>query len=91
MNIQKIFTRIRTELNNREDFLLLEVDKQFYDFFLNEDIIKESEKLSNKIKLSLEKGKLIDIENKNNQKLNSLINDCLNIEYDIIKLNDINF
>ena len=37
-------------------------------FFLNEDIIKESEKLSNKIKISLEKGKLIDIENKNNQK-----------------------
>ena len=33
MNIQKIFTRIRTELNNREDFLLLEVDKQFYDIF----------------------------------------------------------
>ena len=58
-------------------------------FFLNEDIIKENEKLSNKNKISLEKGELIDIENKNNQKLNSLINDCLNIEYDIIKLNDI--
>ena len=89
MNIQKVFTKIRNELNNREDILLLEVEKQFYDFFLNEDIIKDSEKLPNKIKNSLEKGKLIDFKNKDNNKLNSIVNDCLNIEYDIIKLNDI--
>ena len=90
MNIQKIFTKIRNELNNREEKLLLDVEKEFNEFFLNEDIIKENDKLSNKIKISLEKGKLIDIENKDNQKLNSLINDCLNIENNIIKLNDIN-
>ena len=79
LNIQKIFTKIRNELNNREDELLLEVDKYADNIFFTEDIIKEGEKLPNKIKESLEKGKIL--ENKwNNNKLNSSINDCLNIE-----------
>ena len=62
LNIQNIFTKIRNELNKREDELLFEVDKKFNDIFGNEDIIKESEKLPNKIKISLEKGKKIDNE-----------------------------
>ena len=45
VKIQKIFTKIRNEINNREDELLLEVDKQFENVFFNEDIIKNSEKL----------------------------------------------
>jgi len=57
----------------------------------NEDIIKKSEKLPNKIKISLEKGKIIDKEwNDDNNKLNSLINDCINIENNIIDINSIN-
>ena len=60
--IQNIFTKIRTTLNEREDELLLEVDNKYNDIFCNEDIIKESEKLPNKIKISLEKGKLINNE-----------------------------
>ena len=60
--IQNIFTKIRTSLNEREDELLLEVDNKYNNIFCNEDIIKESEKLPNKIKLSLEKGKLIKNE-----------------------------
>ena len=44
----------------------------------NENIIKECEKLPNKIKLSLEKGKLINKEWDNNN-LNSYIYDCINI------------
>ena len=45
LKIQKIFTNIRNLINDREDQLLLEVDKQFENSFCNEDILKESEKL----------------------------------------------
>ena len=89
LKIQKIFTKIRNVLNDREDALLLEVDKQFNELFCNENIIKQSEKLPNKIKISLEKGKLIDKE-WNNDKLNSLINDCINVENNIKDIDIIN-
>ena len=88
INIQKIFTKLRNTINDREDELLLEVDK-FYNLLVNENLIKESELLPNKIKISLEKGKLITNNWKNN-KLNSLINDCLNIENNIRDINKIN-
>ena len=90
LNIQKIFTKIRNALNNREDELLLEVDNEFEKLYFNEDILTEIEKLPNKIKISLEKGKLIDKEWDNNNKLKSLINDCINIENDINNINTIN-
>lgn len=86
MNIQKIFTKIRNALNDREDQLLLEVDK----YFIKEDIIKEGEKLPNRIKSSLEKGELINKEWKVDNKLNFIINDCLNIENTFIDINNIN-
>ena len=86
LKIQKIFTKIRNALNDREDKVLSEIDEQFNILFFKESIIKESEKLPNKIKLSLEKGKLIDKEYKENQ-LNLLIHNCINIENNI---NDIN-
>ena len=89
--IQKIFTNIRNALNEREDELLLEIDKEFNNIYFNEDIIKQTEKLPNKIKISLEKGKLIENQwNENNNKLNSLINDCINIENNINDINIIN-
>ena len=89
-NIQKIFTDIRNELNLREDKLLLEVDKQFKKLNFDEDIIKQSENLPNKIKLSLEKGKSLEKEWNNNNNLNSMINDCINIENNIKDINLIN-
>ena len=49
-------------------------------------MIKEYEKLPNKIKISLEKGKIIEKE-WNNDKICLMINDCINIENNI---NDIN-
>ena len=57
--------------------------------FFDEDIIKDGEKLPNKIKISFERGK----KNKewNNNKLNILINDFLNIENNIKEINLINF
>ena len=93
IKIQKIFTKIRTALNDREDELLLEVNSTYEDTFKNIDI-KNLKKLPNDIKISLEKGKLINDEKNwnDNKTLHSIINDCINIEKnikDIFSINDI--
>ena len=88
--VQKVFTKIRNELNNREDELLLDIDNQFNDLFFNEEIIRESEKLPSKIKFLLEKGKKFEKEWNNNNKLCFYINNCLSIENDIKKIEHIN-
>ena len=88
IDIQNVFTRIRNIINKREDQLLLEVDKQFDNLFFKEEVIKEFEKLPNKIKLSLENGKKI-MKDWNENKLNCLINDCLNLEINIKDINKI--
>ena len=54
--------------------------------FGDEKIIKEGEKLPNKIKISLEKGKSID-NDWNNNKLGSILNICINIEDNIKNMN----
>jgi len=90
INIQKIFTKIRNALNEREDKILLEVDNKFDNLFFKEELIKESEKLPNIIKTSLERGKIKDDDWKDKDKLNSLINDCINIENNINDINTIN-
>jgi len=46
LNIQKIFTKIRNELNIREDELLLEVDKAYEKMNFNDNMIKESQKIT---------------------------------------------
>ena len=43
LKIQNIFTKLRNILNNREDELLLEVDKKFNKIYYKEEIIKQSE------------------------------------------------
>ena len=83
IKIQGLFTKIRNILNDRKDELLLEVDKKYEETFFKEELIKDCEKLPNKIKISLEKGKSIDKDWENNNKLNSIINDCINIENNI--------
>ena len=90
IQIQKIFTKIRNELNEREDKLLLEVDKKFEEKFFNENIIKESEKMPNKIKACLEKREIIEDDWKDENKLSLLINHCINIENNIKDINIIN-
>ena len=87
LNIQKVFTKIRNELNNREDELLLEVDKKYNELYCDEDILDQYEKLPNKVKYSLEKGKKIEY---NDDKLASFINECINIENNIKDINKIN-
>ena len=87
LKIQKIFTNIRNELNNREDKLLLEVDENYENLYFKEELIKECEKLPGKIQLSIEKSKKID---KNDNELSVLINRCLEVESNILAINTIN-
>ena len=85
LKIQKVFTKIRNELNNREDEILLEVDK----YFLDDNIIRDNEKLPNKIKKLLEKGRSINEEWNKESNLILLINNCINIENDFKNISSI--
>ena len=89
LKIQKIFTTIRNEINNREDELLLEVDKQLNKLFFNEEFVKNAEKLPNNIKISLNKGRKTE-ERWNDNELGLLINNCIKIEKNIEEINKIN-
>ena len=91
LKISKIFTQIRNTINQREDELLLEVDSIFKSIYVDDNFINKNKNLPNKIKISLEKGKSINNEwDNNNIRLNSIINDCLNIENNINNINEIN-
>ena len=63
------------------------MDKKFEENFGNKDIIKEGEKLFCKIKLSLEKGKLLENEWNDNNKLSSIISSCIKIEDNVKYIN----
>jgi len=90
MDASKIFTKIRNIINEREDEILLEIDNKFDSLYFKEEIIKQSEKLPKKIKISLEKGKLINNDWENNDNLSFKINDCLEIENNIQSIKKIN-
>ena len=57
LKVQGIFTKLRSALNDKEDKLLLDIDEYYNNIYFKEDIIKKSEKLPNKIKKTIEKGK----------------------------------
>ena len=79
IKVSKFFTNIRNNVNEREDEILLDIDNQFNNLYCSKDIIKKSEKIPKEIKISLEKGKLINDEwDKKN--LSLLINACVKIE-----------
>ena len=86
LEIQKFFTKIRNFLNEKEDKLILEVDELYNNIYNIEDLMKVSEKISNKIKLSLEKGKLFEKEKIDNN-LGCFINECIYIENTIKQIN----
>ena len=93
MEVQRIFTVIRNEVNKREDKILSEIDEIFEENFFKEEFIKEGKKLPNKAKKCLEKGKIIEKEekwDKENNNLISMINVCINIEKNILNLEQIN-
>ena len=89
LEIQNIFTKIRTALNDKEDKLLIEIDKKFQNVLINDEIIKESKNFFNKVKISIDKGNIIEKEWNINQ-LSSMINGCINIENNINEINKIN-
>ena len=89
LKVQTIFTKIRSALNEKEDKLLSDIDNEFNNKYFKDDLIKESEKLPNKIKKSINKGKIIEKAWDENN-LSSLINDCIIIENNIKEINDIN-
>ena len=88
LKIQKIFTQIRNALNNREDEILLQVDKKFEESYFNEEIIKDCENLPKKINSSIEESEILT-KDYNDDKLCLFINNCLNIENNIKKINHI--
>ena len=90
MEIQKIFTKIRNTFNEREDELLLEVDKKYDNLFFKEELIKTSEKLPNITTLLIKKGKKSDEQWNDKDKLNSIINDCIDIENNIKDIKEVN-
>jgi len=89
MKIQKIFTKIRNQVNKREDEILLKVDEKFGTLFFKEDMVKDCDKLPSKIEMSLQKGKIINDNWNDQNKINSLINDCIIIENNIKYIKDL--
>ena len=89
IKIQKIFTKLRNAIDERENELMLEVDNEYNKYFIKEDIIEKSEKLPNKIKSVIEKGKIIDKGKNDNIKINILIHDCINVENSVKEINTI--
>ena len=87
--IQNIFTKLRTELNNREDKLHKEIDAKYNEIYFNEELIKVSEKLPNLVKISLEKAKIKDNDWNDENILPKLINDSINIENIIKNIDEI--
>ena len=79
-DIQQIFRKIRNSFNNREDELLINIDKAFDKIFFKGKTMKDIEKLSNDVKILLEKGKIKENEWKDKKKLSLLINNCIVIE-----------
>ena len=67
LKVQTIFTKLRNALNAKEDKLLFDIDEYYNNTYYKEDLIKKCENLPNKIKKSIEKGKIIEKEwNENN-------------------------
>ena len=91
-DIQKLFIKIRNELIKRENQLLNEVDNIFENKFNIENInnILKEKKYPGIIKFYIEQGKIAEKEWDKNENKIFLINDCINIEKAIDKLNNIN-
>ena len=88
--ISEIFTKLRCTLNEREDALFKELDNLYEKKFIKEDIIKKGEKMPNQIKLYLDKGKELNEDWNDDNKLINNINNSINIENNIKSIIEIN-
>ena len=84
--IQKAFTNLRNALNKREEQLLLEVEEINKEKYFDDDMIKESEKLSERVKKCLESVNIL--KDKKNE-LNYEINYYIEFENNLNKINEI--
>ena len=64
--------------------------RQIIIIIITEKLINQSDKLPNEIKISLEKGRKINGDLNDDNKLNKKIQVCLDIENNISKINEIN-
>ena len=91
LNIQKIFTKIRNAINEREDEILSKVNQLFDTIYIKENEINNIDKYPIKVKSLLNQGKS-EIEkwnsNKNDKVLSSFINSCINIEKSLLNINN---
>ena len=81
--ITHIFKKLRNLLRERESQLLKEVDEKFNNLFSDLDMLKEIEELPSKIQSNIIKGNSIKNEWKDNNKLISMITDCIDIENNV--------
>ena len=92
IEIQNLFTKIRNKLNEKEEQLFSEIDKQYDNYIFNENVFKKSEKIPIKIKMSIEKGEETLKSNWSDDNiLSKLINNCIIIENNLNDINNINF
>ena len=84
------FTFIINLLKERENKLIDEIEKKYSELYFKEEMIKKSDGLPTKTKLSLDKGKIINNEWDNVNKLNYIIFNCVKIENIIKEINEIN-
>ena len=87
--IQNIFTKIRTELNNREDKLYEEIETKYNELYFKEELIKESEKLPNMVKVSLDNWKIKKDDWNDENLLPKLFNESIKFENAIKNIDDI--
>ena len=68
----------------------MEIDNKYNNLFFTEKLINQIDKLPNEIKISLEKGRKINGDWNDGNKINKKIQDCLDIENNINNINEIN-
>ena len=91
LKISKIFTKIRNIINEREDRLLIELDSIYDQTYFKVDLIKKGEKIPNQIVNLIEKGNILINQGwDDDNKLIEKINECINIEYNIKNIIEIN-
>jgi hypothetical protein len=88
IKIQKLFTKIRSEINKREDQLLIKVEQVYNQYFFDKNLNKYIDKVVNQINVSINKGRIILDESNNDDTTNliNVINACVSIENNMKEL-----